>query len=59
VERRARVVVSGIRSIGELLVAAHIQLLSTIGGPEIDCSLTIVVSEAENLEKRLGLGDQF
>jgi len=48
-----------IRSTGDLIVASHTQLLATIDEPEIDLSLQLLVSMADNLEKALGLGNQY
>ena len=57
--RATEQVSAGIRSIGDYIVVSHSQLLSTIDEPEIDLSMVLVVNQADQLERALGLGDQF
>ena len=50
---------AGIRSIGDYIVAHHSQLLATIDEAEIDLPMALLVNQADQLERYLGLGDQF
>ena len=49
----------GVRSIGNYIVAHHAQLAASIDEAEIDLPLVLIVNQADQLEKSLGLGDQF
>lgn len=48
-----------IRSTGDFIVAAHAQLLASIDEAEIDLPMALLVNQADQLERYLGLGDQF
>lgn len=50
---------ASIRSIGDFIVVSHSQLLASIDESEIDWPITLMVSQADDLERILGVGDQF
>jgi hypothetical protein len=49
----------GVSVIGELYCLTHTMLTPTLDALEIDVPLAILVTEADQLEKALGLGDKF
>lgn len=49
----------GVRSVGDYIVAHHAQLVASIDEAEIDLPLMLVVNQADQAERSLGLGDQF
>jgi len=46
-----------VRSTGDFIVATHAQLLCTIDEAEIDLPMALLVHQADQLEKFLGIGD--
>lgn len=49
----------GVRSIGDYIVAYHSQLIASIDEAEIDLPMALIVNQADQIERYLGLGDQF
>lgn len=49
----------GVTVVGELYCLTHTMLTETLDALELDVPLTLLVTEADQLEKALGLGDKF
>jgi hypothetical protein len=49
----------GIRSVGQTVVLTHASLLATLDAAEIDYPMGMVTQAADEMERRLGLGDTF
>lgn len=49
----------GVTVIGELYCLTHTMLTETLDSLELDVPLELLVSEADQLERALGLGDKF
>jgi hypothetical protein len=49
----------GVTVVGELYCLTHTMLTPTLDALELDVPLALLVTEADQLEKALGLGDKF
>lgn len=49
----------GVTVVGELYCLTHTLLTETLDALELDVPLALLVTEADQLEKALGLGDKF